>query len=59
LALAIGANTTIFSVAKPLLIDRLDVPHAANLRLLTWTDANVSYPKLASAWHLARSHGRC
>src|SRR5919199_5041231 len=44
LALAIGANTTIFSVAKRLLLDRLDVPHAANLRLLTWTDANFSYP---------------
>jgi len=44
LALAIGANTTIFSVAKQLLFDRLDVPHAANLRLFTWTDANFSYP---------------
>ncbi len=28
LALAIGANTTIFSVGKQLLFDRLDVPHA-------------------------------
>ena len=37
LALAIGANTTIFSVAKQLLFERLAVPHAANLRLLTWT----------------------
>ncbi len=37
LALAIGANTTIFSVAKQLLYDRLDVPHAAELRLLAWT----------------------
>ena len=36
LALAIGANTTIFSVAKQLLYDRLDVPHAAELRLLAW-----------------------
>src|SRR5216117_1941236 len=44
LALAIGANTTIFSVAKQLLFGRLDVPHAANLRLFTWTDANFSYP---------------
>jgi len=44
LALAIGAITTIFSVAKPLLIDRLDVPHAANLRLFTWTDVDFSYP---------------
>ena len=37
LALAIGANTTIFSVAKQLLYERLDVPHAADLRLLSWT----------------------
>jgi hypothetical protein len=37
LALAIGANTTIFSVAKQLLYDRLAVPDAANLRLLAWT----------------------
>jgi predicted permease len=37
LALAIGANTTIFSVAKQLLYDRLAVPHASKLRLLAWT----------------------
>ncbi|MGA9669943.1 MAG: ABC transporter permease [Terracidiphilus sp.] len=37
LALAIGANTTIFSVAKQLLYERLAVPHAADLRLLSWT----------------------
>ena len=36
LALAIGANTTIFSITKRLLFDRLDVPHAAQLRLLHW-----------------------
>jgi predicted permease len=36
LALAIGANTTIFSVMKRLLLDRLDVPHAEQLRLLRW-----------------------
>ena len=44
LALAIGANTTIFSVAKQLLIERLGVTDAANLRLLTATDANFSHP---------------
>jgi predicted permease len=37
LALAIGANTTIFSVARQILYQRLVVPHAADLRLLTWT----------------------
>ena len=37
LALAIGANTTIFSLAKQLLYERLAVPYAANLRLFAWT----------------------
>ena len=37
LALALGANTTIFSLAKQLLYERLAVPHAADLRLLAWT----------------------
>ena len=36
LALAIGANTTIFSVAKSLLYDRLHAPHPEQLRLLRW-----------------------
>jgi predicted permease len=36
LALAIGANTTIFSIAKRLLLDRLDVPHPEQLRLFHW-----------------------
>jgi predicted permease len=42
LALAIGANTTIFSISKQLLLDRLDVPHASSLRLLATT--GFSYP---------------
>lgn len=37
LALAIGANTAIFSVAKQVLYESLAVPHAADLRLLAWT----------------------
>ena len=36
LALAIGANTAIFSIAKQLLFDRLNVPHPEQLRLLGW-----------------------
>jgi len=36
LALAIGANTAIFSIAKTVLYDRLGVPHAEQLRLLGW-----------------------
>ncbi len=43
LALAIGANTTIFSVMKHVLLERLDVPHADQLRLLHWHgDRNVA-----------------
>src|SRR5947207_14553172 len=42
LALAIGANTTIFSVGKQLLFDRLDVPHASSVRLVAPPD--LSYP---------------
>ncbi len=37
LALAIGANTAIFSVAKQLLYERLNLPNAAELRLFTWS----------------------
>jgi predicted permease len=44
LALAIGANTTIFSIAKQLLFERLDIPDAPALRLLTATDASFAYP---------------
>ena len=44
LALTIGANATIFSVAKQLLFERLDVPDAANLRLLASTDGGFSHP---------------
>ncbi len=36
LALAIGANTTIFSIARQLLYQRLAVPQAEELRLLRW-----------------------
>ena len=37
LALAIGANTTIFSMAKQTLYERLNVVHPEQLRLLAWT----------------------
>jgi predicted permease len=37
LALGIGANTAIFSIAKPVLLNRLHVPHPEQLRLLQWT----------------------
>ena len=36
LALGIGANATIFTIAKQLLIERLAVPHPEQLRLFSW-----------------------
>ncbi len=36
LALAIGANSAIFSVAREVLFERLHVPHPSQLRLLGW-----------------------
>jgi len=48
LALAIGANTTIFSVANEMLYERLGVPHPEQLRLFTLTgDKNVA---IHSSW---------
>ncbi len=42
LSLAIGANTAIFSIAKSLLYDRLNVAHADELRMLRWNgDTNA------------------
>jgi predicted permease len=38
LALAIGANTAIFSLAKNMLYDRLHVAHADQLRMLRWVE---------------------
>jgi len=49
LALAIGANTTIFSVAKQLLYERLAIPHAADLRLLSWT-GSAEHVAVHSIW---------
>ena len=37
LALAIGANTAIFSIAKIALYDRLGVPHPEQLRIVGWS----------------------
>jgi predicted permease len=37
LALGVGANTVIFSAAQHMLLDRLAVPHAEDLRLFAWT----------------------
>jgi predicted permease len=45
LALAIGANTTIFAIGKQLLYDRLNVSHPEQLRLLRWNgDGHEAVP---------------
>ncbi len=48
LALAIGANTTIFSIANEMLYERLGVPHPEQLRLFTLTGDN--HVAIHSSW---------
>ncbi|MGD0367308.1 MAG: ABC transporter permease [Acidobacteriaceae bacterium] len=48
LALGIGANTAIFSIAKQVLLDRLNVPHAGELRLFVWRSKRQSV--VHSSW---------
>jgi hypothetical protein len=38
LALGIGANTAIFTVAQHMLLDRLNVPHSEQLRMFYWSE---------------------
>ena len=51
LALGIGANTTIFSVTKHLLLDRLVAYKPEDLRLFAWTAAKKSV--VHSSWGMA------
>ena len=54
LALAIGANTAIFSIAKSLLYDRLGVAHPEQLRILGWTgDDHTAVNGFRSAFNAA------
>lgn len=48
LALGIGANTAIFSIAKQVLLDRLHVPHPQELRLFAWRSGSKS--AVHSSW---------
>src|ERR1700721_1977712 len=52
LALAIGANTTIFSIANEMLYERLGVPHPEQLRLFTLVgDNNVAVHSSWGDWN--------
>jgi predicted permease len=48
LALGIGANTAIFTLAKEALLDQLGVPHPGELRLLSWSAG--PNPPIHSVW---------
>ena len=48
LALGIGANTAVFTLAKAALLDRLSVPHPDQLRLLAWNQDDKSV--VGSMW---------
>ena len=48
LALGIGANTAIFTLAKEALLDQLAVPHPGELRLLYWSAG--PNPPIHSVW---------
>ena len=58
LALAIGANTTIFAIGKQLLYDRLNVPHPEELRMLRWNgDGHEAVPSMWGDFDLAPGGG--
>ena len=58
LALAIGANTTIFSIANELLYEHLGVPHPEQLRLLTLLgDKNVVIHASWGDWDTVKGGG--
>ena len=44
LALGIGANTTIFTIARQVLLDKLDVHRPEELRLFAWTGSKNRVP---------------
>jgi predicted permease len=48
LALGIGANTAIFTLAKEVLLTNMGVPHAEELRLLFWTQGPKA--RVGPAW---------
>ena len=50
LALGIGANTVIFTVAQHMLLDRLSVPHPEQLRLLWWSGPSRGVVEAMWGW---------
>ena len=50
LGLAIGANTTIFSVANELLYEQLGVPHPEELRLFTGAIGDEHHTAVHDSW---------
>jgi predicted permease len=51
LALGIGANTVIFTAAQHLLLDRLDVPHPEQLRMLEWAEPHGGVVESTWGWY--------
>jgi predicted permease len=51
LALGIGANTVIFTAAQHMLLDRLDVPHPEQLRLLEWEEPHPGAVESLWGWY--------
>ena len=50
LALGIGTNTVIFTAAQHTLLDRLDVPHPEQLRLLEWSEPHGGVVESLWGW---------
>jgi predicted permease len=51
LALGIGANTVIFTAAQHMLLDRLNVPHPEQLRLLKWAQPHSGVVESLWGWY--------
>jgi len=51
LALGIGANTVIFTAAQHMLLDRLNVPHAEQLRMLEWSEPHPGVVESLWGWY--------
>ena len=51
LALGIGANTVIFTAAQHMLLDRLNVPHPEQLRLLEWSESHPGAVESVWGWY--------